>query len=168
MLACRLTFDWSVVFRPFQQQLLQSGPLVSQPPANVRFLLLLCGDIEHHPGPSQIEDRVKCLEAKVDSQAEHLEEKLNKLTDMMSETQSHDKQLERKFQQLEDNFYDNNKQIELQVSLLKESVSALQSAIKRKNEQLDSLINQQDFMSSCLRKLEEEIKLKSKNDTRAG
>ena len=85
--------------------LLQSGPLISHPPPNLRFLLLLCGDIERHPGPSQIEDRVKCLETKVDSQAGRLEEKLNKLIDMMSSTQSHNKQLEQKFKQLEGSFY---------------------------------------------------------------
>ena len=110
--------------------LLQPGPLVSHSPPSLRFLLLLCGDIERHPGPSQIEDRVKCLETKVNNQAGRPEEKLNKLIDMTSATRSHNKQLEQKFQQLEDSIYDNNKQIQLQFSLLNASVSALQSAIK--------------------------------------
>ena len=102
---------------------------------------MLCGDIERHPGPSQIEDRVKCLETKVDNQAGRLEEKLNKLIDMMSATQSHNKQLEQKFKQLEGSIYDDNNK------LLNASVSALQSAIKRNNEQLDSMRNEQDCMS---------------------
>ena len=66
--------------------LLQTGPLVSNPPPNLRFLLLLCGDIEPHPGPTRIEDSVKCLETKVDNQAERLEGKLNQLIDMMNTT----------------------------------------------------------------------------------
>ena len=36
--------------------LLQTGPLVSHPPPNPRFLLLLCSDIEPHPGATRIED----------------------------------------------------------------------------------------------------------------
>ena len=37
----------------------QTGPLVPHPSPNLRFLLLLCGDIEPHPGPTRIEDSVK-------------------------------------------------------------------------------------------------------------
>ena len=133
----------------------QTGPLVSHPPPNLRFLLLLCGDIEPHPGPTRIEDSVKCLETKVDSQAERLEGKLNQLIDMMNTTQSHNKQLERNFQKLEESISANNEQIQLQFSLLKDSVSALQSAVRRNNEQLDSIGNEQNSMSSRLRKLEE-------------
>ena len=34
--------------------LLKTDPLVPHPPPNLRFLLLLCGDIEPHPGPTRI------------------------------------------------------------------------------------------------------------------
>ena len=34
--------------------LLKTGPLVPHPPPNLRFLLLLCGDIEPHPDPTRI------------------------------------------------------------------------------------------------------------------
>ena len=67
----------------------------------------------------------------------------------MNATQSLNKQLEQKFKQLEGSIIDSNK-------LLNASVSALQSAIKP-NEQLDSMRNERDYMSSRLRKLEEEI-----------
>ena len=150
----------------------QTGPLVPHPPPppppphpppNLRFLLLLCGDIEPHPGPTGIEDSVRCPETKVDSQAERLEGKLNQLIDMMNTTQSHNKQLERNFQKLEESISANNEQIQLQFSLLKDSVSALQSAVRRNNEQLDSIGNEQNSMSFRLRKLEEEVERQEKN-----
>ncbi len=145
----------------------QTGPLVPHPPPNLRFLLLLCGDIEPHPGPTRIEDSVKCLETKVDSQAERLEGKLNQLIDMMNTTQSHNKQLERNFQKLEESISANNEQIQLQFSLLKDSVSALQSAVRRNNEQLDSIGNEQNSMSSRLRKLEEEVERQERYSRRS-
>ena len=77
----------------------------------------------------------------------------------MSVTQFHNKQLEQKFQQLEGSIYDNNK-------LLNASVSALQSAIKP-NEQLDSMRNERDYMSSRLRKLEEEIEKRERYSRRS-
>ena len=76
---------------------------------------------------------------------------------MVNTTQSHNKQLERNFQKLEESISANNEQIQLQFSLLKDSVSALQSAVSRNNEQLDSIGNEQNSMSSRLRKLEEEV-----------
>ena len=145
----------------------QTGPLVSHPPPNLRFLLLLCGDIEPHPGPTRIEDSVKCLETKVDSQAERLEGKLNQLIAMMNTTQSHNQQLERNFQKLEESISANNEQIQLQFSLLKDSVSALQSAVRRNNEQLDSIGNEQNSMSSRLRKLEEEVERQQRYSRRS-
>ena len=147
--------------------LLKTGPLVSHPPYNLRFLLLLCGDIEPHPGPTRIEDFVKCLETKVDRQAERLEEKLNQVIDMMNATQSHNKQLERHFQRLEESIIANNEQIQLQFSLLKDSVTALQSAVRRNNQQLDSIGNEQNSMSSRLRKLEEEVERQERYSRRS-
>ena len=50
---------------------------------------------------------------------------------------------------------------------MKGSVSALQSAIKRNNEQLDSMRNEQDYMSFRLRKLEEEIEKQERYSRRS-
>ena len=50
---------------------------------------------------------------------------------------------------------------------MKGSVSALQSAIKRNNEQLDSTRNEQDCMSSCLEKMEEEIEKQERQSRRS-
>ena len=79
----------------------------------------------------------------------------------MNATQSLNKQLEQKFKQLEGSIYDDNNK------LLNASVSALQSAIKRNNEQLDSMRNEQDYMSSRLRKLEEEIEKQERYSRRS-
>ena len=145
----------------------QSSECLSvHPPLNAKSLLLLCGDIETNPGPS-MEETVKRLENKVDSQGERVEEKLNKLITLMDTSQHQYTQLNKQLQKLEDSITKSIELVQSKIVHLEDFVSSLEHRVITDNERVYALEEGQDTTLSKISKLENELERQERYSRRS-
>ena len=138
----------------------QSDCLSVHPSPDLRFLLLLSGQVERNPGPDSVSKDNQSQQAA----SERMEAKLNKLLSMTDDMQS---QFDRKFQMLDSNVANHCERLQRQFAQLQDSVAVLQAWLRQTDVKLGHVEQRQVYLDSRLQQLEDEVERQERYSRRS-